>query len=735
MKKKFRFQWGAFLMFLLYGGLFFLLLGRFVYIQATGVAEGQVLSAKADSKYNREQVLQASRGKIIDRNGEVIVQDTLSYKMVAVVSPKATENSKAPRHVIDPEKTAQVLSQYIDMTEEEIVALLEKNIENEKYQVEFGKAGRDISHKTMNEIKAHNLPGIIFTQDLKRLYPNGQFASHLIGFALKEENDDGEAETKGKMGLEYIYDKALTGTPGKVEFKSDTKGFLLPNAEKMVTEPKNGQDIYLTIDKTIQNFLEDALNSAEEKYNPEKMTAIVANAKTGEILAMSQRPTFEPNTRDGLSTNWLNEATEQTIEPGSTMKIFTLAAAIEEGVWNPNDHFKSGSYTLFGDTIRDHNNGQGWGSITFLEGFQRSSNVSMAYLLNRMGDEVFIDYIHRFGFGEKTGIDLPNEATGTVLDTYPLNRVTTTYGQGTTVTPIQMIQGMTAITNNGKMMQPYVIDKIVDPNTGKVLSNHKPTEKKSPISAKTAEKVKEILASTVTSEYGTAKRFKLDEYTTAGKTGTAQIAKPGGGYYWGREVFLYSFLGMAPVEDPQLIVYVTVHKPHLKLTESGSQPVADVFNTVTEKSLKYLNVQPENLELASPIEMPNVVGKNIVESQSMLESQGLKTVIIGQEENVTEQYPAAGTSIISSGTVFIKGQGEIQLPNFTGWSKRNLMIYKTLANIPIEINGEGFVTEQSLTAGSIVSSETPVVVQLATPEEVTDVAPSEEELVEELPQD
>lgn len=724
-------------MFLLYGGLFFILLSRFVFIQVTGTADGQVLTTKAESKYSREQVLQASRGKIIDRNGEVIVQDTLSYKMIAILSPKATENSKVPRHVIDPEKTAKVLSQYIDMTEEEIVALLKKNIEKGKYQVEFGKAGRDISHKVMNEIKTKDLPGIIFIQDLKRLYPNGQFASHLIGFALKEEKEDGEAVTVGKMGLEYIYDKALTGTPGKVEFKSDTKGFLLPNAEKMITKPKDGQDIYLTIDKTIQNFLEDALNKTEEKYNPEKMTAIVANAKTGEILAMSQRPTFEPNTRDGLSTNWLNEATEQTIEPGSTMKIFTLASAIEEGVWNPNDTYKSGSYTVYDSTIKDHNV-YGWGNITYLEGFQRSSNVSMAYLLNKIGDKTFIDYIHRFGFGEKTGIDLPHEASGTVLDTYPINRVTTTYGQGTTVTPMQMIQGMTAIANKGKMMQPYVIDKIVDPNTGEVLSNHEPVEKKSPISAKTAEQVKEILASTITSEHGTAKRFKLEEYTTAGKTGTAQIAKPGGGYYWGREVFLYSFLGMAPVEDPQLIVYVTVHKPKLKLTEVGSDPVSEVFNSVTEKSLKYLNVQPENLELASSIEMPNIIGKNVMESQSMLESQGLKTVIIGQLENVTEQYPSPKSSIISNGTVFIKGQGDIQLPNFTGWSKRNLMIYKSLSKLPIEIIGEGFVTDQSLTAGSVVSSETPIVVRLSTPEETTYSEPTDEgveEKLEGLPQD
>ena len=254
MNKKFRFQWGAFLMFLLYGGLFFLLLSRFVFIQVTGTAEGQELSTKADNKYSREQILQPSRGKIIDRNGEVIAEDTLSYKMIAVLSPSATNNSSLQRHVSDSAKTAKILSKYIDMTEQEIQNLLDKNIKAEKYQVEFGKAGRDISNQLMEEIKSNKLPGIIFIEDLKRLYPNGQFASHLIGFALKEEKEDGEAVAVGKMGLEYIYDEELTGSPGKVEFKSDTKGFLLPNAEKMVTDAQDGLDIYLTLDKTIQNF-------------------------------------------------------------------------------------------------------------------------------------------------------------------------------------------------------------------------------------------------------------------------------------------------------------------------------------------------------------------------------------------------------------------------------------------------------------------------------------------------
>jgi len=721
-------------MFLLYGGLFFLLLSRFVFIQYTGTAEGQVLSTKAEHKYSREQVLQASRGKIVDRNGEIIAQDTLSYKMIAVISPNASNNSGIQRHVSDPANTAKVLAKYIDMTEQEITSLLEKSIKSEKYQVEFGKAGRDISNKVMEEIKSNKLPGIIFIEDLKRLYPNGQFASHLIGFALKEEKEDGTAEPVGKMGLEYIYDEELTGTPGKVEFKSDTKGFLLPNAEKMVTEAKNGLDIYLTLDKTIQNFLEEAMNTAQEKYNPERITAVVADPKTGEILAMSQRPSFEPNTREGLSTNWLNEVTEQTIEPGSTFKIFTLAAAIEEGVWAPNATYKSGSYKIFDRTIRDHNV-VGWGNITYLEGFQRSSNVSMAYLLNQIGEETFNEYIKLFGFGEKTGIDLPSEATGIIANAGPVERITTTYGQGTTVTPIQMVQGMTAIANEGKMMQPFIIDKIVNPNTNDVVENHKEVEKKSPISAETAQQVKEILASTVTSEKGTAQKFKLNGYTSAGKTGTAQISKPGGGYYWGRNDFLYSFLGMAPVEDPQLIVYVMVHRPKLEMTETGSDTTSEIFNAVTERSLKYLNIEPENLELAKSIEMPNVVGEDLMASQSKLEAQGLKTVVIGQSDKVEEQYPAAKTSAISNSIVFLKGQGDIQLPDFKGWSKRNIMIYKSLSKLPIEIVGEGFVNEQSLTGGSIVTADTPIVVKLATPAEVTNNKENLDESQTDLPQD
>lgn len=336
------------------------------------------------------------------------------------------------------------------------------------------------------------------------------------------------------------------------------------------------------------------MTKVEQEYNPESMTTVIADPKTGKILAMSQRPTFNPDTREGKNMKWLNEVIEETIEPGSTMKTFTLASAIDTGTWDPNAYYQSGTYWVHGEPIRDHNK-YGWGTITYLQGFQHSSNTAMAHLLKRIGNDVFFDYLDRFGFGKKTGIDLPNEATGTILSQYPMERVTTTYGQGSTVTPIQLIQAMTAIANDGKMMQPYVIDRIVDSSTGKTIQNHEPLEKGQPITADTAKQVREILASTLTSKYGTAKDFVLEEYEVAGKTGTAQIPKADGTYAWGANQFLYSFLGMAPVDDPQLIMYVSITKPKLK-NELGSVPVSKIFKPVMQNSLKHLNINPEDVQ-------------------------------------------------------------------------------------------------------------------------------------------
>lgn len=741
-KKKFRFQLGAFLMFAIYGGLFLLLFWRIVSIQATGEVEGRALAVEAAAKYEKETVLAADRGKIVDRNNNIIAEDTLSYRIIAVVSETATTNPEKPRHVVDPTATAKFLADYLPlpMDEETIYKRLTKG--GKTYQVEFGAAGRGISHEIMTEIKEQQqlYPGIVFVSDSKRYYPNGSFAAHLIGFALKEDYEDGSSATVGKMGLEYIYNKELTGKNGSLKYQSDAFRYLLPNSEKMVEPASDGNNIHLTLDKTIQNFLEDAMTRVNDQYKPETMVGVVANPKTGEILAITQRPTFDPDTRAGLETNWLNDVVENVVEPGSTMKIFTVATAVDTGNWHPNATYKSGQYTLHDRTIRDHNT-YGWGSITYLEGFQRSSNTAMAHQLEIMGGDTLIEYLDRFGFGQKTGIDLPNEAPGTILSRYPIDKVTTSYGQGSTVTPVQLIQGMTAIANGGQMMQPYVIDKIVNPNTGEVTFDSEPNVKGNPISEETAKTMRELLASTVTSEAGTAKRFQLEGYEVAGKTGTAQMPKKSGvGYAWGKNEFLYSFLGMSPVDDPQLIMYIAIAKPKLADTEVGSDPVSQVFNSVMQNSLKYLNINPKDVAQVQTTKLADYTGQQTDMLQVELLNDGLQPIVIGEGGNIIEHYPKADTMVTSGSLVFLKTEGAISLPSFANWSLRNVLVYKAMSKLPIEIVGEGFVESQSVSAETIILDNSPIVVKLKTPEQTYSVPEEkEEELLDEegeqLPQD
>ncbi|CAM3086820.1 penicillin-binding transpeptidase domain-containing protein [Filibacter tadaridae] len=715
-------------MFLVYGGLFFLLFGRVLYIQATGEAEGKAMASMAEAKYARESTLTADRGTISDRNGELIAADTLSYRLIAVLSEKASVDSKKQRHVTDFEKTAAVLAENIPMEKEEILSRL-TDAKKGTYQVEFGKAGRDISYGAFRNIKEQELPGIIFVEDKKRFYPNGVFASYLIGFAQREEDADGNVTTVGKMGLESVYNKQLNGTDGKMNFKSDKWGIMLPKSEKKIVPAQDGYNIQLTIDKTIQNFVEDAMNSVEKEYSPKKMLVVVVNPKTGEIQAMSQRPAFHPSTRVGLTDNWLNQAVETTIEPGSTMKMFTVAAAMEENKWTPTDFYKSGQYKVYGDTVRDHNQ-TGWGYISFLEGFQRSSNVSMAYLLERMGDKKFMEYIRDFGFGEKTGIDLPHEASGRLLDTYPIERLTTSFGQGSTVTLMQMVQAATAIANDGVMMKPYVIDKITNPNNDKVVQDKKPEEHGQPISAGTAKQVRELLATTVTSEHGTGKKFALNGYTLGGKTGTAEIPNPNGpGYLSGNGNYLYSFLGMAPAEDPQLLTYVVVQQPKLKVGEIGSDPVAKLFTSIMENSLKYMNIVPNDEDAVEASVLDDFTGEASSKAINRLQQDGFSPILIGKGGKINSQYPQKESKLSLGSIVLLHTEGQTNLPDFTGWSKKMVLSFKLLSGLDIRINGEGYVTEQSLSKGTVIGADEPIVIQLQPPSIIH--KPKEEELTEE----
>lgn len=706
IRKQPNINFGAAILFVLFCLLFFVLVIRFVYIQATGEVSGVELAAQAEKKHNTSRVLEASRGSILDRNGDVIAEDAVSYKLVAVTDKSLSKNLDKKVHVADPELTARELAKYIDLKESEIYRILTKKGAK---QVEFGEAGKDLSYETKKKIEDLKLPGIQIVEGKKRFYPNGIFASHVIGYL---EEDDGK-ET-GRLGIEESLNKMLTGTNGSMQYSKDIWGYILPNSKDKIVPAQNGKDVYLTLDKKIQSFLEDTMNKVNAEYDPVKMIAIVANPKTGEILAMSQRPSFDPETREGITASWHNEAIETNYEPGSTMKIFTLAAAVEEGVFNPNEKYPSGRY----EGIGDHNNGAGWGPISYLEGVQRSSNVAFAKLAKeKIGFETFREYLTKFGLDQPTGIDLPKEANSSIVFNWPIEKITTAFGQGTALTPIQQIQAATAIANDGKMVKPYVIEQIKDPNTGKIIKKGETKVAGTPISAKTAKEVRDILETVITSKKGTGyKKFNIDGYDVAGKTGTAQIPKSGGGYLKSKNDYIFSFLGMAPKDDPELIMYVAVQQPKLKETETGSEPVAEIFTSVMKSSLQYMDIVPTKEVISKPIEIPNLSGMTAEEAKKILEDKGLNAVIIGDGKTVEEQLPVKGDTYLKGEKVILKTDGKETVPNMKGWSLRDVLKIADLNKLKLESSGSGYVSSQSIKAGSKVKENDKLSVKLKEPE-------------------
>ncbi|MFD1735719.1 penicillin-binding protein [Bacillus salitolerans] len=707
---------GAAFFSIVFGLLFFLLFARFLFIQVTGVVDGQELPVLAEQKYSKSKIIEASRGSILDRNGIPIAQDTPAYTVIAILDESKTKNISEPNHVVDPAQTASKLSPIINMSVERLQELLTRD----KDQVELGPGGRGISYKQMKEIQDMELPGITFIRDTKRYYPNGKFATHVIGFAQKDES----GKVIGRQGLESTLDELLQEEDGVMNYKSDGYGIKLPFQNEEIIPPQNGQNVFLTIDHKIQAFLEDAMNRVETDYSPENIIGIVADPKTGAILAMSSRPSYDPNNIPPDSY-MLNDAISLRFEPGSTMKIFTLAAAIEEGVFDPNEEYQSGSYTVGPNRVRDHNNGQGWGKITYLEGFQRSSNVAMAKLVNEKmnADDRLLNYLQAFGFNQPTGIDLPGEVNGKLLYRYPIEKVTTAFGQGTSVTPIQQIQAATAIVNGGKMLRPYIVNKIVDPVTNEIIKEQKPEIVGTPISEQTAKQVMDILESAVSSENGTGKPYRIEGYQVAGKTGTAQIPDPVDGYMRGHGNNIFSFLGFAPKDDPKLLVYIAVKKPKLTIHQSGSQPVSAIFNSVVKNSLHYLNIKPTTIsdekeakvEKSRGIELDSVVGKQADRVAEELKSKGIDVFVLGSGEEIFEQIPFPSSVMMPGEKVLLRTEGPYLAPNLSGWSLRDVLKLTEILDLKPNFMGNGFVHKQNISPESPIKQGDYLVIEFIEP--------------------
>lgn len=707
---------------LLFVVAFLFIAGRFIYIQVTGEINGVSLKAWAKEKRNTEYPLEAKRGSIYDSNGMILAYDLPTFRMYAIIDETQSKGSNSLQHVDDVEKTAEQIAPLLDVEPSYISDRVEKGLESEKVQIEFGNKGKEIPQKVKEEIEEMELPGIHFEQEFIRHYPNEVFASHILGFARKEHNEElGKEEIIGVNGMEKEMDDILHGKDGYISFQRDRYNNKLLNPDEVIQQPEDGDEIHLTLDQKVQILLEEVLTEVEESYSPKRISAVVMNPKTGEIIALSNRPTFNPNQpKDVL--NWYNDVVSTPFEPGSTVKMFTWAAAINEGVYNGAEQYKSGSYEMNKavEKVRDHNGGKGWGSISFDEGFERSSNVAASMLLwDKLGEDKFLDYYHDFGLDEKTGVDLPGEKNGQLLYQWPREKLTTSYGQGSTMTPIQQMQAATAIANGGKMMKPYIVKEILDASNGDVLEENKPTVVGEPISEETATEVLDLLGAVVEGDHGTGKVYKLDGYTVGGKTGTAEIPNPNGvGYMTGKENNVFSFLGMAPQDDPELMMYVSVTQPSLPEGEAGNVPVSYIFKNVMESGLHYLNISPdkEEQEQTEKIEIPPLIDESTKKIEKELADKGFNVTTIGEGEKIVDTNVEEGQSYFDYEHIMLVTD-KPTMPSIKGWSMREIVTFADLLDLTLEPIGNGYVTKQSIEKGTSLKKDDYLGVEFKAPDE------------------
>lgn len=686
-----------------------------------GEINGEDLESNIDALYTRNNPLQANRGTIYDRYGNPIALDAKSYKMLGILTDQWS-NEKNPQYITNKDEIAEILSKHINLSKEDIL----KHLNKEADQVEFGSAGNNLSYHTVEKIKdeldKRDLRGIVFEEKQKRLYPNGTFASHTVGLAQYKESEEEieEKELVGVSGLEKSFDELLTGTNGRKIYKKDSLGYLVPNLENEEIPPIDGDDLYISLNHKLQAHLEIILDKVQSENKAKAITANVLDAKTGEIVASSQRPSFNATTLEDIET-WQNLLTEYTFEPGSTLKVLTLAAAIEEGIYAPNNYYKSGTIQVHGGKVSDHNP-NGWGWISQLEGLSRSSNVLFVNLIDQMGHDVWKEYLDAFGFAEQTGIELLNEQAGSNPYKWPLQKVNTGFGQGLTVTPIQMLQAFSAIANQGQLSRPRLIKKTV--NTSDLSEeNYGMVELDSPISKETAEKTLSYLKQATEMEHAVAKAYKKDGYSIAAKTGTAQLVDPATGRYSSSK-FVHSVIALFPAENPEYLVYITVQEPsYSEDARTGSEVVQKIYHPLVDRIIDFNQEVEDKLsngENIQYIETPSYLDMTVDEAMDAVTELKNEYTLIGSGDEIVQQLPYPNTPLFKEQQVILMTNGASTMPDLTNWSRNDALKVAELTGTTMSFVGEGYVVEQNLAAGSYMEPG----------EEITIILSSEEPLDE-----
>lgn len=701
--------------------LFAVFLVNFAVIIGTGKKFGVDLVKEASRVHQTTRTVPAKRGTIYDRNGTPIAEDATSYNVYAVIDKDYKSANGDILYVEESQynKVAEIFHKYLDMEESYVKEQLSQpNLK----QVSFGAKGNGITYANMMSIKqdleAAKVEGVNFTTSPNRSYPNGKFASSFIGLAQLHENEDGSKSLIGTSGIESSLNSLLAGTDGIITYEKDRVGNIVPGTELVSQQTVDGKDVYTTLSSPLQSFMETQMDAFLEKVKGKYMTATLVSAKTGEILATTQRPTFNADTKEGITEDfvWRDILYQSNYEPGSGMKVMTLASSIDNNTFPSGEYFNSSEFKMADATTRDWdvNEGLTTGSMmTFLQGFAHSSNVGMSLLEQKMGDATWLDYLKRFKFGVPTRFGLTDEYAGQLPADNIVSIAQSSFGQGISVTQTQMLRAFTAIANDGVMLEPKFISAIYDTNNQSVRKSQKEIVG-NPVSKETASTTRnhmilvgtDPLYGTMYNHYTGKPIITVPGQNVAVKSGTAQIAdEKNGGYLVGSTNYIFSVVTMNPAENPDFILYVTVQQPeHYSGIQLGefATPILERASAMKES----LNLQStaKSLDQVSKMTsyaMPATKDFTPGDLAEELRRNLVQPIVIGTGTKIKELSVSEGDNLEANQQILILSDKVEEMPDMYGWTDENVQTFAKWLNIEVEWEGSGkTVKKQSVRANT-----------------------------------
>ena len=691
---------------------------------------GTDLSAYADSANTVTETITAERGRIYDSSSQIIAEDVKTYNIICYLDSSHAD-AEGNGYVKDKKKTAQVLSGILDMSYDDILSYLNQDV----YQTELGDAGRNLSEDVKDQIVDAGLDGIDFENSITRVYPKGQFASNLIGYVGR--NDDGTYS--GKLGLEQVLDSYLTGKDGSRTYQTDASGYILPGMKEEVVSATNGNDVYLTLNSDIQDQLEASFEITAANFNTTKIWGAVMEADTGRIVAWGQYPGFDPNTLN--ITDYTDYGRDAAYEPGSTMKTFTWAAAINEGKYNSEDHADGTQYCYVADSnnnpVHVASGGDGcifnydhesYPNATLDDGLKYSLNSIAATIENDyITPEIYENYLEKFGFFQAVNTDGLSESSGLLNFNTAVEKLDLSFGQGSTVTMLQLLQAYSAVMTDGTCKKPYFIDSIRDSyDESKVLYQGSTQVVSSPITAEAAKKTRDVLWKVANEKGGTLYTYRIPECEMVGKTGTAEVAINGS---YDNNVVISSYVAGLPASQPKYIVYYayqhTIAKNYLHPEAEIAlfRKVAQVYKLSDDGSGETSETQQdtsETAETAAPTAettvstMPSLLNHTVTYAGNKLSALGTNNVVLGSGSTVIDQYPKAGSQVESGQRVFLLTDTQsFTMPDLTGWTRKDVASLWAVTGFGFELEGDGKVVSQSAAAGTVVTRGTEIHVVFA----------------------